>query len=90
MIVLLLVKMALGTVKVLLAPIHIPMLDEGLFAQVDILTGYIAGNAVNLVSFVLPPGFVQTLFNILVILVSAKYVYLLALWVIRKIPGGMD
>lgn len=88
MLILLLIKLILGIVKLLLLPVHIPMVDEALFTYVDTLVQYIGGNAANIVNFLLPGGVVSTLMDILIFTIAAYYAYLIIMWVLRKFPAG--
>jgi len=60
------------------------------FYRLDQLMSYITGMAYNLVYFILPQGTVSTLFTILLAVIAARYLYSFIMWVIRKIPGGMN
>jgi len=74
--------------KFLMTPINLPTLVT--IDDVYQLMSYISSMAYNLVYFILPKGTVSTLFAILLAVIAARYLYSFIMWVIRKIPGGMN
>ena len=88
MIVVALLKMLFAILKFLMTPINLPSLAA--IDDVQTLMSYITNMAYNLVYFVLPKGTVSVLFTILLAVIAARYLYSFIMWVIRKIPGGMN
>ena len=88
MVVVALLQMLFAILKFLMTPINLP--DLAAIDDVHQLMSYITGMAYNLVYFILPQGTVSTLFTILLAVIAARYLYSFIMWVIRKIPGGMN
>ena len=88
MIVVTLLRMLFGILRLLLLPINFPPLP--VLDSVFELIGFITDMAFNLVYFILPRPVVITLMTILLIVIAVRYIYAFVMWVIRKIPGGMD
>jgi len=88
MIVVALLTMLFAILKFLMIPINLPTLAA--IDDVQQLMSYITSMAYNLVYFILPKGTVSTLFTILLAVIVARYLYSFIMWVIKKIPGGMD
>jgi len=82
------VKGLFAILKFLMTPINLPLLAA--IDDVHQLMSYISSMAYNLVYFILPKGTVSTLFTILLAVIAARYLYSFIMWVIRKIPGGMN
>jgi len=83
-----LVTALFAILKWLLTPVNLPTLVA--IDDVQTMVGYITSNAYNLVYFILPKGTVSALFTILLAVIAARYLYSFIMWVIRKIPGGMN
>ena len=79
-----------SVLKLLFRPIQLPALEPGVFDSIHEVLGYIGSNSFSLVWLMLPRGVVMTLFVIMLLVIVAHDVYLLVMWIIRKIPGGMD
>ena len=88
MIIVAIVKGLFAILKFLMTPINLPLLAA--IDDVHQLMSYISSMAYNLVYFILPKGTVSTLFTILLAVIAARYLYSFIMWVIRKIPGGMN
>jgi len=88
MIIVALVKALFGILKFLMSPINLP--DLPVLDDLQQLLGYITTMAYNMVYFILPRGSVKTLFTVLIVVIAARYLYSFIMWVIRKIPGGMQ
>jgi len=88
MIIVALVRMLFAILKLLMTPINLPVLAA--IDDVQTLMSYITGMAYNLVYFILPKGTVSTLFTVLLAAIAARYLYSFIMWVLRKIPGGMN
>ena len=88
MIIVAIVQGLFAILKFLMTPINLPTLVT--IDDVYQLMSYISSMAYNLVYFILPKGTVSTLFAILLAVIAARYLYSFIMWVIRKIPGGMN
>jgi len=88
MIITALLKALFAVLKLLITPLNLPTLAA--LDDVQKLLSYITSMAYNLVYLILPRGTVSTLFGILLAVIAARYIYSFIMWVVRKIPGGMN
>jgi hypothetical protein len=88
MIIVTIVKGLLAVLKWLISPLNLPQLTA--IDDVVHLMGYISTMAYNMVYFILPKGTVSVLFTVLLVVIAARHIYSLVMWIIRKIPGGMS
>ena len=88
MIIVAIVRMFFAILRLLMTPINLPMLAA--IDDVHQLMSYITSMAYNMVYFILPRGTVSTLFTILLAVIAARYLYSFVMWIIKKIPGGMN
>lgn len=71
--------------------INIPDMPAELYANLDKYIALIFDNGTRLLTFFVPRGIVIYGIPVVLVLISAKYIYMLVMWIIRKIPlAGMS
>ena len=88
MVIVAIVRAFFAVLRLLMTPINLPTLAA--IDDVHQLMSYITSMAYNMVYFILPRGTVSTLFTILLAVIAARYLYSFVMWIIKKIPGGMN
>ena len=75
-----------GLLNLILNVIHLPALDAGTVQSVHDFIGMIITNGGSLIGLFVRWQTVRILLPIVVLLVGAKYIYSLVMWILRKIP----
>lgn len=84
-----LLNLIVGLVKLLLGWINLPDLPEPVTAALDTLFGYM-GSALSLLWFFFDRNFVLACVPIVIALINFDKLYSFTMWIIRKLPIGIE
>jgi len=73
-----------------LIPLNLPSFGNGFTDSLGILKGYLDNSISFIYAYMISYDVVKTIFSLIVMWISAKFLYWMFFWVLKKLPIGVD